>query len=186
MKRMDQLPASITITVAILTLFLCFITALKYAVEDNFSRTRLIMTGFFFYIVAALTISFWQFTTMTLPFTIPAFIVGGVVGYFLGVRAEREKLRAEGLSYYMQHFAHIHSHDIETLTWWTVINFYSVMGALILINLVGFSTVLFHHPPQLVIGTTMVGAFLLGTIAPYLTHLWNIKAPQNTTSTTSE
>ncbi len=115
---MNQLPVSITVTVAVLTIFLCFITALKYAVPNNFVRTRLIMTSFFFFIVTTLTISFWQFALATLPYTIPVFLIGCVLGYVLGVQTERQKLNAQGLDYYMQHFAHIHVHDIKSLTWW--------------------------------------------------------------------
>ncbi len=183
---METLPNSITITVAVLTVFLVFITALKYGVEDEFMRTRLTMTAFFLFIVATLTISFWDYTAATLPFTIPAFLLGALIGYILGVRTEQQKLRDHGLAYYKAHFAHIHMHDVEALNWWAVINFYSVMSALVLINLVGFSTVLFRGSEDLAIATSVVGAFLLGTIAPYLLHLWSIKTAHAKSSTTSE
>ncbi len=174
---MDQmLPNSIVITIALLTFFLIFITALKFAIDDTFTRTRAIMTSFFFFIIATLTVSFWRFTLPTLPFTIPAFIAGAVVGYFLGVRAAEERLSAQGLSRYMEHFAHIHITDLRHLTWWSIINFYSVMGALLLINFVGLSTVIFKEAENWAIVTSVIGAFLLGTIAPYLVHLWSLSA----------
>ncbi|HVV14960.1 MAG TPA: hypothetical protein VHD55_00960 [Candidatus Paceibacterota bacterium] len=183
---MEQLPNSITITVAALTVFLSIITALKYAIEDEFTRTRLIMTLFFLFIVATITISFWKYTLDTLPFTIPAWLLGALIGYLLGVRTEQAKLQAQGLTHYVQHFAHIHPTDFKKFTWWSVINFYSVMGALLLINLVGFSTVLYREVEPLAIATSVVGAFLLGTIAPYLLHLWSIKAPHAKRRTASE
>lgn len=181
-----DLPNSITITIAVLTVFLVFITALKFGIEDEFVRTRLIMTAFFFFIIATLTISFWRYTAATLPYTTPAFGLGALLGYILGVRTEQKKITTEGLSYYMRHFAHIRSSDLESFTWWSFINFYSVMSALVLINLVGLSTVLFRRSEDLSIGTCVVGAFLLGTIAPYLVHLWSIKAAHSTSTTTSE
>ncbi|MSR70667.1 hypothetical protein EXS62_01350 [Candidatus Kaiserbacteria bacterium] len=183
---MDQLPVSITVTVVVLTAFLIFITALKYAGLSEFSRTRLMMTSFFCFIVTTLTISFWPYTLVTLPFTIPACVVGIVLGYALGVRAARQRLSAEGMVHYMEHFAHIHPTHLKNLTWWSLINFYSVMSALVLINLVGFSTVLFRDAQTLAILTSAVGAFLLGTIIPYLIHLWSIKAKHPSTSSTSE
>jgi hypothetical protein len=183
---MEQLPGSIIVTIAVLTVFLSLVTALKYAVADNFTRTRAIMTLFFFFIVTTLTISFWQYALATLPYTVPAWLLGALIGYVLGVRAAQKKLSMEGVTHYMEHFAHIHSDDLQHLTWWTLINFYTVMSALVLINLVGFSTVLFRQSEGLAIMTSAVGAFLLGTIAPYLIHLWSIKAAHPKSSTTSE
>ncbi len=183
---MEQLPSSIVVTIVILTAFLSFITALKYAIGNHFVRTRLIMTSFFFFIVATLTVSFWEYALATLPFTIPSFIAGAMLGYFVGVPAAEARLKAEGLRNYMRHFAHVHLHRFKDLTWWSVVNFYSVMSALVLINLVGLSTVIFHEAKNWAIATSVVGAFLLGTIAPYLAHLWSIKAVQNSRSTTSE
>lgn len=183
---MDQLPLTITATVALLTLFLSILTALKYAVHSNFARTRAIMTLFFFFIVSTLTLSFWPFAIQTLPYSVPAFLAGCALGYVVGVRAAKEKLSMQGVEHYMEHFAHVHFHEIQKLTWWSLINFYSVMGALLLINFVGFSTVLHRDSLQWAIITSGVGAFLLGTIAPYLIHLWNIKAKHPKSNTTSE
>lgn len=171
-----MLPNSITITIVLLTAFLSFITAIKYGVEDDFVRTRFIMTAFFFFIVATLTVSFWHYTFDTLPYTVPAWGLGALIGYILGVRTEQQKLRDQGLAYYTEHFAHIHMQDIEKLNWWAVINFYSVISALIMINLVGLSTVIFKQAESWAIITSVVGAFLLGTIAPYLVHLWSLPA----------
>ncbi len=171
---MEQLPPSITITIVILTVFFCFILGLKYSALSNFMRTRLMMTAFFFFIVATLTISFWQYTSATLPFTIPAFVLGALIGYFVGVRAAEDRLNTEGISDYMQHFAHIRPDQMHKFTWWSFVNFYSVMGALILINMVGFTNVILGQNESFAIFTSSVGAFLLGTIAPYLIHLWMI------------
>ena len=183
---MEQLPSSIIIVIAVLTVFLVFITALKYAVADNFTRTRLVMTAFFCFIVTTLTISYWEFFFATLPYTVPAGLAGMLVGYVVGVRTAEKKLSAQGIKHYVEHFAHIHIHEVQALTWWSFINFYSVMGALLLINLVGLTTVLLHNLEPMALATSAFGAFLIGSIIPYLIHLWRIKAPQKTTSTTSE
>ena len=176
---MEQLPSTIVINIAVLALFLTFIAVIKYAVSNDFVRARLLMTSFFCFIVLTLTMSFWHYAQATLPFTTPAAALGIVGGYILGVRTEQRKLRMQGLQHYMQHFAHIHLSDFQSLTWWSFINFYSIMGGLLLINLVGFSTVIFHNSEKLAIATSVVGAFLLGTIMPYLLHLWTIRAPRH-------
>ena len=181
-----MLPPSIIVVIAVLTVFLVFITALKYAVADNFTRTRLIMTAFFCFIVTTLTVSYWQFFFATLPYTLPAGAVGVALGYFVGVRTAEAKLAAKGLAHYAEHFAHIHIHEVQAFTWWSFINFYSVMSALLLINLVGLTTVLLHNLKPMALATSAIGAFLIGSIIPYLVHLWSIKAPQKTTSATSE
>lgn len=173
---MTGLPLSVPLVVAVLALFLIFITALKYAVANNFVRTRLSMTAFFCFIVATLTLSFWHYALATLPFSAPAALLGALLGYALGVRTERQKLRLQGIEYYMEHFAHIHLEDLKELTWWSVINFYTVMGSLLLINLVGLSNVIFGGTEAWAIATSVVGAFLLGTIVPYLLHLWSFSA----------
>lgn len=183
---MDQLPTSITLTIALLTIFLCYIVILNYNVADNFRRTRLSMTSFFFFIVITLSISFWQYTLATLPSTIPAFLVGALIGYVIGVRTAEKRLNTEGTAHYMEHFMHVHAQEFKKLTWWSLINFYSIMGALVLINFVGFSTVLFRQNELLAIVTSSVGAFLLGTIAPYLVHLWSIRAKHHASNTTSD
>ena len=174
---MEQLPAplSITITLALMSVYLIFVTSLKYAIADNFVRTRLIMTSFFWFIVLTLSISYWRYTIETLPYTIPAYLAGCAAGYFFGVRTERQKLEMQGLKYYIQHFAHIRVSDVRSLSWWTVVNFYSVAGGLLLINFVGLSTVLFPHTEFLVNVSCVFGAFLLGTIFPYLGHLWSVR-----------
>jgi hypothetical protein len=174
-----DLPASILITIALLTVFLCFFVGLKYSEMSYFTRMRLMMTSFFFFIVAILSISFWQFTFVTLPFTIPAFIVGAIIGHVVGVRAANQRLRSEGPAHYMEHFAHVHVREFKKLTWWSLINFYSVMGAIILINLIGFTTVILQQDQTFAILTSAVGAFLLGTIAPYLVHLWSLRAKRS-------
>ncbi len=173
---MNLLPASVTVTVALLTVFLIFAVALKYGSFSSFSRTRLVMTAFFFFIVATLTISFWKFALDTLPYSAPAALLGIIAGYLLGVQTERQKLRVQGIKTYMEHFAHIHSSDLKSLTWWSFINFYTVIGALALINLVGLSNVIFDGAERWAIITSAFGAFLLGTLVPYLLHLWSIKA----------
>ncbi|MDO8624173.1 MAG: hypothetical protein Q7R54_02345 [bacterium] len=183
---MTSLPPSIIIVLALLTVFLSLSVGLRYAIRSQFVRTRLIMTLFFFFIIGILTISFWRSALLTLPYTVPAVLFGALVGYLLGVRTERKKLTAQGLAHYMEHFAHIHFHDIRSLTWWSFINFYSVMGALVLINLVGLSNVIFLGAEAGVIATSMFGAFLIGTIIPYLAHLWSIRARHQPSNTTSE
>jgi hypothetical protein len=171
---MSSLPISIIVVIAVATVFLTFTVGLTYGIQNNFIRTRLMMTGFFFYIVITLSASFWNYAPLTLPYTIPATIVGILFGYFMGVRTAEEKLEAEGLDYYMEHFAHIHMREIKSFNWWSFINFYSCMGALIMVNLFGLSTVIFRGATAWVIITSSVGALLIGTIIPYLMHLWSI------------
>lgn len=182
---MEQLPGSVVLTIAVLTVFLMFVTGLKYAAISKFSHTRLTMTAFFLFIVATLTISFWEYALMTLPFTIPASIAGILLGSLLGVRAAQKRLEKEGAAY-LEHFAHVHPHELKKLTWWSLINFYTVMGALLLINFVGLSTVIFHEARNWVLLTSAVGAFLLGTLVPYLIHVWTINPAHPSNRTHSE
>jgi hypothetical protein len=182
----DFLPNSIVISIAVLTVFLSLITAFKYGIDDPFARTRLLMTAFFCFIVATLTICFSQFFLDTLPYTIPAGSMGIALGYLVGVRAAEERIKTEGLMHYMRHFAHVHFSEMDHLTWWNFLNFYSVMSALILINLVGFTTVILHNLKPMALVTSAFGAFLIGSIIPYLIHLWSIKIRQKRSSTTSE
>jgi cytochrome bd-type quinol oxidase subunit 2 len=51
--------APIIIVIALLALFLIAMTIFKYAIHDNFMRTRLTMSALFVFIVATLSISFW-------------------------------------------------------------------------------------------------------------------------------
>jgi hypothetical protein len=172
---MYQLPPSIIITIAVLTVFLSSIIVLKYAVEDNFTRTRLMMTAFFFFIVTTLTLSFWEFFFATLPYTIPAGIAGVVAGFLIGVPAAEERLKKEGLSRYQQDFAHIEVKGVRGFQWWGIVNFYTATASLVLINLVGLTTVLLHNLEPMAILTSVFGAFLIGSIIPYLFHLWGIR-----------
>ncbi len=167
---------TISIAVALLALFLVLSTALKYAVRDNFHRTRLIMTLFFFFIIITLTMAFWRYTLASLPSTIPAALAGVALGYVAGVREAQRKLMEQGVEFYREHFHHVHFMDIQNLSWWSVINFYSVMGALVLINLVGLSTVFFVGRESWAIASCVVGALLLGSLVPYLVHLWSLPA----------
>jgi hypothetical protein len=173
MDSSGSLPGSIIVAIAVLAVFLSYLVVLKYTVPENFHRTRLSMTSFFFFIIITLSLSFWHYTLDTLPYTVPAFAAGLAAGYLVGVRGAEERLKREGHEHYREHFAHVHVRGLSDVTWWSVINFYTIMGALVLINLVGFSTVLVPSE-SLAIGTSAVGALLLGTIAPYLMHLWTI------------
>ena len=172
-------PLSIVLEIALLTVFLCLVAGMQYAVPNNFSRTRLIMSAFFVFIVLTLSISFWQFAFATFPFTIPAALLGVIAGYYFGVRAAEYRLRAKGVEHYMEHFAHVHVEDLRSLTWWSFVNFYTIAGRLLLINLVGLSSVIFRGAENWAISTSVVGAFLLGTLVPYLLHLWSIQPPKN-------
>lgn len=172
----DQLPASITAVVATLAVFLFFTGAIQYGVPDNFYRARLLMTAFFCFIVFTLTVSFFPYAFDTLPYAAPAAIIGMSLGYWLGVKTEQQKRDAQGLEHYLRHFGHIHTRDLKSLTWWSIINFYSVGGGLILVNFVGLSNVIFHGAVGWAIATSAVGAFLLGTIFPYLVYLWTLRA----------
>lgn len=168
-----SLPGTIVLAIAALAVFLCYLVVLKYSEPDNFRRTRLSMTSFFFFIVATLSLSFWKYALATLPYAAPAFAAGLCLGYLVGVRGAEERLKKEGRAHYREHFAHVHAHGLAELSWWSFVNFYTIGGALVLINLVGFSTVLMPSE-GLAIATSAVGALLLGSIAPYLMHLWSL------------
>lgn len=180
------LPGSVILTIAVLTVFLMFVTGLKFASTDRAAYTKLVMTGFFLFIVTTLTISFWEYALDTLPFTIPAALLGMGAGHFVGVRAARERIEAEGLAEYVEHFAHVHLGELHDLRWWKVVNFYTVMMSLLLINFVGLTDVIFHEAKNWAIVTSTVGAFLIGTIVPYLIHVWSIKATAHASSSTSD
>jgi hypothetical protein len=172
---MYHLPPSIILTIAVLTVFFIFIVAAKFAIEDDFARTRLVMTAFFFFIVATLTICFSEFFVATLPYTIPAGAFGVLVGFLIGVPAAESRLKKEGVGRYRHDFAQIEVSGIRGFKWWSLINFYTVFATLLLINLVGFTTVLLHNLEPMALATSAFGAFLIGTIVPYLYHLWTIK-----------
>lgn len=164
----------ITVAIALLALFLISITASRYAIKDNFIRTRFIMSALFVFIVLMLSISFWPFALMTLPYAVPAMLLGIALGYLIGVRTERQKLVTQGIEDYMERFALIEREDIKKLTWWSLINFYSIMCGLVLINLIGFTNVILQGSPFFIIATSVVGASFIGSIIPYLAHLWTL------------
>jgi hypothetical protein len=176
---MNHVPAIIAV-IALLAAFLISITIFKYTVRNNFTRTRLVMSALFIFIVATLSISFWPSAPMTLPYTIPTLILGMLLGHFIGVRAERKKLTMHGVEHYMEHFTHIHFSDLRSLTWWSFINYYSIIGGLILINLIGFTNIILGGSPIFIVISSVVGAALVGSIFPYLVHLWSVPAPANT------
>ena len=101
-------------------------------------------------------------------------MLGMLLGYFIGVRTERQKIMMQGIERYMERFARIENSDIKKMTWWSFVNFYSVMCGLVLINLVGFTNVILRGSPLFIIITTSVGAALIGSILPYLAHLWTL------------
>ena len=172
---METSPSTVIVAIVTLTAFLVFITALKYAVADTFLRSRLIMTAFFLFIVTTLTVSFSEYAFASIPYSVPALLIGMVVGRVVGVREAERKMMAQGAEHYLEHFTHIHIDDLKKLRWWSIVNFYTVLGALGLINLIGLSTVIFNGREEWILATCAVGAFGLGTLAPYLWHLWSIK-----------
>lgn len=166
---------SVIIAIALLALFLISLTVLKYAVRNSFIRTRFIMTALFAFIVLTLSISFWPEAPITLPFAIPATFVGMLLGYVIGVRTERQKIVTHGIEHYMERFARIDPEDVRKLTWWSVVNYYSIMCGLVLINLVGFTNIILRGSPLFIIITSSIGAAFVGSIIPYLAHLWSIR-----------
>jgi len=166
---------TITITIAALAAFLVYLTVLTYAVADDFYRARLVMTSFFVFIIFTLTLAFWPYRYSSLPFAGTAFVIGVMLGYYIGVRAAKQRLTMEGLTHYIEHATHVHSKDLTSLKWWSVINFYTIMGALLIINLVGLSMVWLKGNDMLAITTCVLGAFGVGTLAPYLSHLWSLR-----------
>lgn len=167
---------SIIVSIAALAAFFMLSVALKYAVADTFARTRLVMTSFFVFIVFTLTISFLPYAVVSLPYAVPALVLGVVVGYFAAAKVAQERLALEGLEHYIEHFTHVHLADVATLQWWSVANVYSVAAALILINLVGLSNVIFAGRESWALATCAVGAFLVGAVVPYFLHLWRLSA----------
>lgn len=177
---------SVLIAILALTVFLFLVSALAYAITNAFRRTTFVMTALFCFIVVTLTVSFWRYALVSLEFTIPAFFVGMALGYFIGVKAAKEKMMMLGAEHYVEHFAHVHIGDITRLHWWSVINFYSIVGALALINLVGLSNVIFEGRESWAMFACAFGAFLMGTVVPYLVHLWSISRKHAKRSTISE
>lgn len=165
----------IIFVIATLIVFLVSLTAFKYTIKDRFSRVRLSMTAFLIFIFVTITISFLQYALYSLYFTIPAFFVGAVLGYRIGVHTERQKIATKGIEHYIEHFAHIRKADLKKMAWWSIVNFYSIIGALILINLIGLSLFIFPDLVEVALFTMTVAAFLIGTIVPYILHLWSIK-----------
>jgi hypothetical protein len=49
------------------------------------------------------------------------------------------------------------------------------MCALIMMNLIGLSRIIFEGHEGLAIGVVAFGAFLIGTIIPYIIHLWSVR-----------
>lgn len=171
---MDAAQLTILVDIAILAAFLTAVVALQYAVTDHFVRMRLVMTGLFIFVVCTLTWSFWPYAVASMSFSIPALFVGILIGRLVGVEAAQKRLASEGEGY-LRHFAHIHLGDLQKLEWWSVLNYYTVVGALVLINLVGLSDVLFAGHSAFAYATCAAGAFLIGTIVPYLVHLWSLR-----------
>jgi hypothetical protein len=175
---MDYHSELVTLGIVALTVFLSLITALKYVIRNNFIRTRLIMSSFVIFIIFTMGVSFWDSIQRSLVYIGLSLAAGMVIGYAVAVQAEKEKIRKHGLHHYAKHFAHVHVRDFKALTWWSFINFYSIIGGLALINLIGLSTVIFRTEVWAIFSLT-VGAFLLGTLLPYVIHLWSIKPPKN-------
>lgn len=167
--------SAITAVIALLAAFLVSIPVVKYAIRDDFSRTRFIMSELFLFITATLTISFWPYAGLTFNYSFPSFLVGIILGQIIGVRTERQKIIEHGVEHYMEHFAHINKRDAQKLTWWSIINFYSIMAGLVVINLIGFTNIILRGTPLFIIGTSMVGAAFMGSIVPYLVHLWMLE-----------
>jgi hypothetical protein len=170
---------TIILVLAAMVVFLSFLTVVKYAITDNFTRTRAIMTAFLIFIVVTITTSFWRYTLISLWFTIPAFFVGILLGYKLGVSAAEQKIATKGVKHYMKNFAQISTADLKSMTWWSIVNFYSIMGALILINLMVLSTIIFPGLESIALITATVGALLIGTLIPYIIHLWSVTSKES-------
>jgi len=166
---------TVIVSIALLAVFLIALTVAKYAFHHSFARTRFIMSALFVYLVLSLSVAFWSYGPITLPFAIPGLIVGVLLGYVIGVRTERQKLMMHGIEHYLEHFAHITEDDVKSFTWWSFVNYYSITCALLLINLIGFTNVIAKSSPSFVIATCAFGALLIGSIVPYLAHLWTIR-----------
>jgi len=162
------------VAVAALAVYLIFVVALQYTTTSRFTRMRLVMTGLFVYVVFTLTWAFWDYAIASLGLSSLALLGGLVVGRYVGVPAAQERMSAQGKAAYREHFAHVHPRDIAHLQWWSVINYYSIMAALVVINLTGLSDVWFAGHQGWALFTCAVGAFLVGSIVPYLVHLWDL------------
>jgi hypothetical protein len=177
---MTEAHLAIIVDLALLATFLISIAASRYVTQNAFSRTRFLMSVLFIYIVATLTTTYWRLALETIPFVVPAFLVGLLIGSVVGVRAERQKLFMHGMERYMERFAHIGKEDLQNFTWWSFINFYSISCVLILINLIGFTTVIMESSNAIGIAVSVLGAALVGSIVPYLFHLWTLQASTQT------
>jgi cytochrome bd-type quinol oxidase subunit 2 len=167
--------AAITAVIAILAAFLISLAVAKYTIKDNFVRTRLIMSALFLFITTTLSISFWPYALLTFNYSFPSFLIGIILGQIIGVRTEQQKIVEHGIERYAERFARVSAEDVKKLTWWSIINFYSIMCGLVLINLIGFTNIILHGSPAFIIATSMVGALFVGSIVPYLIHLWTVR-----------
>jgi len=159
---------------AALVIFLSLITILKYAIRGNFTRTRIIMTALLAFLVITGVLAFGRYLIASLSFTVPAFLVGILLGERAGVRAAQRKIATHGIQHYMEHYAHSSKEELKALTWWSIVNFYAIMCALIMMNLIGLSRIIFDGHRGLAIAVVAFGAFLIGTILPYIIHLWRV------------
>ena len=165
---------TIILVLAALVVFLSLLMVFKYAIADNFTRMRFIMTSFLVFIVTTLSISFWHYALYSLWFTLPAFGLGLALGYGFGVKAAERRLATNGVRHYIEHFHRISKTDLKALNWWSLVNFYSIMGGLVIMNMVGLSVFLFPGFETIALATTVIGAFLIGTLVPYIVHLWSV------------
>lgn len=172
---MDTNIIAVVTALAALVIFLCLVTVLKYAIRGNFTRTRIIMTALLFFLVAVVLLAFGPYITESATTMFTAFLLGLFIGERAGVRPAQRKIATDGVQHYIEHYVTDNKDEIKTLTWWSIVNFYAILCALIMMNLIGLSRILFEGHTTIAIGVVAFGAFLIGTILPYIIHLWRVR-----------
>jgi hypothetical protein len=176
---MDTNIIAVVTALAALVIFLCLVTVLKYAIRGNFTRTRVILTLLLVFLVAVVLLAFWQYIAASATTMFTTFLLGILVGERAGVRPAQRKIAIDGVQHYMEHYITSNKDEIKTLTWWGLVNFYAIMCALIMMNLIGLSRILFEGNRELAIAVVALGTFLIGTIVPYIIHLWRVHYENN-------
>lgn len=172
---MDTNIIAVMTALAALVIFLCLVVVLKYAIKGNFTRTRIILTLLLGFLVAVVLLAFWQHIAASATTMLTAFLLGVLIGERGGVRPAQRKIATEGVRYYMEEFVHTSKEELKAFTWWSIVNFYAIMCALIMMNLVGLSRILFDGNMYLATGVVAFGAFLIGVTLPYVIHLWRVR-----------
>jgi hypothetical protein len=176
---MDTNVIPVMTALAALVIFLCLVVVLKYAIRGNFTRTRIILTLLLCFLVSVVLLAFWNHIAASATTMLTTFLFGVLIGERGGVRPAQRKIATEGVRYYMEEFVHSSREELKAFTWWGIVNFYAIMCALIMMNLVGLSRIFFEENGHLATVVVGFGTFLIGVTLPYVIHLWRVHYEHN-------